>query len=1174
MREGTSSVCLENKTPDQVAGLMTGSGGNYVQTAQKVTNLVAEAKDPAMKKEIADTQVKKVKASIDDTSKAVINQWQDRMQYLKRTQGQDVGMLFVPGKQEVSAGWNQFLGDTGNFVGKAWTSLKKLDFKQLGQDVTDYGSNFTQAAGIILKGIGGLTGSMLSFAIYSITAMSPVLLIMGGLVLVAIALFTNFLGLRSIIGGLANVIWGFYKAAVAVQKNIGTVIDGIKKIFLGLGAALRGDFSQVQDGWDTLMGGLKSMSDGVMAGLDISLGGLLSILRGLGEAATQVATGPFVLIKDAIVLVYNVAKDLMGGVKTLGEWLITCATSPAEAWNQLLETITNVLQKVGKAVRSVTEAPQKIVQKITGKKSDAPSPEAAPGETGPIPIVKKKKSWFKNILGQKSEAEIINKQTYHQAVASDAANSQMMSAAAAGLPISIPAPVVGQVTEAHNVGAATVSPVSVPMPVVGKVTEAQNVGAAAAASVPVIIPAPVVGQVTEAHHTDAGNVPTVVDGAKPKPEKDGAAAIGKTSDALNSLGMALSGISPQVGLPILGFTSLLSSINSIGETLPEMGSLMQGVTPILQGIGTTAMAAAGMQVTSEASKGAAAEVAAAVQVQAGVAGSTAAVIEAAVVTESNAVMGSSFLGVGAAAETGWAMISGPLLPIIIGLAAIGAVVASVWVAFQTGFFGIGDAIQGVWEVISSLFGWLTGGFALAFQRIWDQVTQPFTMMSFMLYDLAQQIRIMLQPLQGIVSFALQLAFALTPVGIAILTIRGAIEIFGYLLQGIGAILGAVFGEIGAQLSMTWRMIIEPFQPLINWFKQLNAQMGYTSTSGSVMSGVFSLMARVILLPFQILGQVLISVIKVVGAAVRALVWLGYSLIGLLKFAKPLIAPFAGIAGILVKVGSVVGGLVVAIVSMHWALSGIGPMALRSFGMLQGAIMSSGGVVSGLFSKIINLVGGGDLLAKVNGFVANSYNWIVSGVKRAWTAMVGYAAQLWTSITSGTLLASINSSLSASFLWLKTTIGNLWTSLVGYAAKLWTAITSGTLLTWVNGVLSSSFLWLKTTIGGLWTSLVGYATKLWTAITSGTLLSTVNGALSSTFLWLETTMGSLWTSLVGYATQLWEGITSGTLLAAVNGALSSTFMWLEATMVASVDLIYGILGRYMGGDYFRNPPCYC
>jgi phage-related protein len=193
------------------------------------------------------------------------------------------------------------------------------------------------------------------------------------------------------------------------------------------------------------------------------------------------------------------------------------------------------------------------------------------------------------------------------------------------------------------------------------------------------------------------------------------------------------------------------------------------------------------------------------------------------------VLSATFGVLSTAATAAWIAITGPMLPFIVGWAAIIGVLAAVYIAFKTNFLGIGDLFSG-------FFGTLFEGFGQIFGGVFDAIKQGFSDIVGTFAFVGKAIMQPFQPLFDLFSdntgggmfkaFGIMFAqVVLLPFRALAFILTGIIKIITILIQGIAIVGGLISG-----------VILSPFY-LISFV--VRGIVSLVSGIGSALSGSFN-----------------------------------------------------------------------------------------------------------------------------------------------------------------------------------------------------------------------------------------------------------------------------------------------------------------------------------------------
>jgi TP901 family phage tail tape measure protein len=213
---------------------------------------------------------------------------QDRIDFLKRRGVGDISVLFQPGFDEVGGAISTLAGDFVDFGARAAKSLLTLNFVELSDAANDFRGNFLFAAGSVISGFGSMAMSAIAFAVTSLPAMSPMILVLGGIAFAAAAILANFLGIRTVLKGVLQVGIGTGQVLLATFRGVVDVVSSLGVVARGIFRALHGDFTLLERGIQQVKDAVSQMLRSIQPGLDTIRGGVRTIFRGIREGITQV----------------------------------------------------------------------------------------------------------------------------------------------------------------------------------------------------------------------------------------------------------------------------------------------------------------------------------------------------------------------------------------------------------------------------------------------------------------------------------------------------------------------------------------------------------------------------------------------------------------------------------------------------------------------------------------------------------------------------------------------------------------------------------------------------------------------------------------------------------------------------------------------------------------------
>ena len=259
----------------------------------------------------------------------------DRWRYLERSGGGNLGDMMRTDLQKAGGAFHILKGDVVDFAQKAATSLKKMDWEGFKGAAGDFWSNLTFGLGQMSSGFAGAGLSALLFSVH----LAPIAFILGGVALGALAISTNFLGLRSILIGLWRMFSGFVQITVSGLMMILNVVRGVVKVVGAIPNALRGDFTQLGEGIQIVWLGVKDGARGMFIGLSSVFGGGLEVLGGLFKGLQQtigIVFGPGLI---------NSAREAVTAIKQLFDSAAETITAALRKPGQVLDGIANRFRK-------------------------------------------------------------------------------------------------------------------------------------------------------------------------------------------------------------------------------------------------------------------------------------------------------------------------------------------------------------------------------------------------------------------------------------------------------------------------------------------------------------------------------------------------------------------------------------------------------------------------------------------------------------------------------------------------------------------------------------------------------------------------------------------------------------------------------------------------------------
>jgi TP901 family phage tail tape measure protein len=242
-------------------------------------------------------------------------------------------------------------GDIGDFIRRATVATLTLNFFELGDAVGDFGGNFGYFAQGVMTGFGQMGKSAIAFWLMAMSWATPFFVILGGVTFVTAVLVANFLGLRTILGGVIRIGIGAGQILIAVLGGLGNTVKSLGKIALGVFKALGGDFSLLDEGIAQLKASFTQMKEGVVRGLKTIGRGIRQIFTGIDQGIQQV----FPSFKGVIHYVQAISSALK---------------NPETAARMLAQGIIRVARQIGDTIQAIPGFVARGVQKAFNSVKD------------------------------------------------------------------------------------------------------------------------------------------------------------------------------------------------------------------------------------------------------------------------------------------------------------------------------------------------------------------------------------------------------------------------------------------------------------------------------------------------------------------------------------------------------------------------------------------------------------------------------------------------------------------------------------------------------------------------------------------------------------------------------------------------------------------------------------
>jgi hypothetical protein len=319
-----------------------------------------------------------------------------------------------------------------------------------------------------------------------------------------------------------------------------------------------------------------------------------------------------------------------------------------------------------------------------------------------------------------------------------------------------------------------------------------------------------------------------------------------------SLGSALSNFAPQLAMPLFMVNDFINAFFDIKRAIPDVWALIQGTE-------TVAVASNAAIAVSEAAVAQAAGSSAIVLATGATEAGAAKAAEAAVVGGANSWMAVTYGFLANAAQSAYRSMIVPLIPFLPMILGISVGIFLLYKAFQTNFSGIGDAVKGVADVVTSFFG-------LLFSGAWQAIASIFLTIEHQIRAIGRTLgqvgNILMEPFRPLfVAFGISgqrgllgnavvatVNLILLPLKLVAGAINLIINLLGGFIQGVILIGGVILN-----------FILLPVR-LIN-----AAVYGVMMAFNSIMLGISSAINHFLVLPLSIAD----AVARQIGGAIAA-----------------------------------------------------------------------------------------------------------------------------------------------------------------------------------------------------------------------------------------------------------------------------------------------------------------
>jgi hypothetical protein len=186
--------------------------------------------------------------------------------------------------------------------------------------------------------------SAIAFGLFSLSGISPLLLVLGGVAFTVAVIVANFLGIRTILIGLIRIGIGAGKILAGVLWGLVEATSAFKKIIQGILSALKGDFTLIQEGFRDMGVAFENFGRNTGEGLKTIAQGSLQLLQGIGEGIEQIFRPLGFTLQRATESITNFFLAFRSGEQA-GEMVASI----------LVKAVKSVVSAVGVAIDSVKQ---------------------------------------------------------------------------------------------------------------------------------------------------------------------------------------------------------------------------------------------------------------------------------------------------------------------------------------------------------------------------------------------------------------------------------------------------------------------------------------------------------------------------------------------------------------------------------------------------------------------------------------------------------------------------------------------------------------------------------------------------------------------------------------------------------------------------------------------------
>jgi hypothetical protein len=271
---------------------------------------------------------------------------QDRYDYLEAQGFGNLGVLFEPGAAQVTDALQLLGGDIADFAKRSVKALLTLNFGELAQASKDFGGNLAFALKGLTAGFNSMGLSAIAAGAAVLTGMAPAIITIGAIAFGAAVILANFLGIRSILKGIIQILVATGKIVFFTFMAAGRVLKGFSLILRGLfgdSELIKQGIAEIKDAFQTLGQQLKREFKAIGQGF-------LSIGEGLKIALIQIfpfLKQPLQDLKqwfDEFWSVFAMSPEWAG--RMAADTLIDFVKNVFRAFNNLRLSVINTWQKM------------------------------------------------------------------------------------------------------------------------------------------------------------------------------------------------------------------------------------------------------------------------------------------------------------------------------------------------------------------------------------------------------------------------------------------------------------------------------------------------------------------------------------------------------------------------------------------------------------------------------------------------------------------------------------------------------------------------------------------------------------------------------------------------------------------------------------------------------------